>query len=204
MAHWLERVVLLLNASTSDLRALAELVGEDPKTFYRGINLGDLEVEGQDLTGMEFGDFEDGVVANDNYLTDPNKIAVSISRVSRQEERISMIIDWILRDRRRGFIILNEYQGERAKFALYAIGEIRNSFSDESPSNDQIIAASLVSRFFSYTYPMNRGRLLYFLARHLAKYPIVNDAISRCLSRTASMFVEEYRSRIRDLLERAA
>ncbi len=204
MTHWLEKVVLLFKASTSDLRALAELVGEDPRTFYRGIELDDLEVEGQDLTGMEFGDFEDDGVANDNYLPDPNKIAISIGRISRQEERISVILDLILRDRHRGFEILNEYEGERAKFALYAISEIRYSFGDESPANDQLIAASLVSKFFTYTYPMNRGRLLYFLARYLAKYPIVNDAISRCLSRTASMFVEEYRSKIRDLLERAA
>jgi hypothetical protein len=201
MTHWLEKVVLLFKAPTSDLRALAELVGEDPKTFYRGIDLDGLEVEGQDLTGMEFGDIEADGVANDNNPPDPYKIAVSISRISRQEERVSVILDLILRDRRRGFEILNKYQGDRAKFASYAIEEIRSSFSDESSTNDQIIAASLVARFFSYTYPMNRGRLLFFLATHLAKYPVVNAAISRCLSRTASMFVEEYRSKIRALLD---
>jgi len=203
MSHWLEKVLLLLRAPTSDLKALAELAGDDPRTFYRGIDLDDLEIEGQDLTGMEFGDVDADFVANDNYRPEPYKVAATIAKAPRQEERISLILDLILRDRNRGFEVLMEYQGEKAKFESHALKEIRSALSDSSMNNNQLVVASLVSKFFSYTYPMNRGRLLYFLAKHLAKYPIVNRAIRTCLSKTASMFVDEYRLRIDQLLSEA-
>jgi hypothetical protein len=200
MSHWLEKVLLLLRSPTSDLKALAKLAGDDPRIFYRGIELGDLETEGQDLTGMEFGDVEVDPGANDNYRPEPYKVAAAIAKTARQEERVSLVLDLILRDRTRGFKVLMEYQSVKAKFESHALQEIRSAFSDPSTSNDQLIAASLVSKFFSFTYPMNRGRLLYFLAKNLAKYPIVNEAIRVCLRKTASMFVDEYRSRIDQLL----
>src|ERR1700685_1427051 len=63
-----------------------------------------------------------------------------------------------------------------------------------------ILETALVPRLFSYTWPLNRGRLLFFLAQYLAKYPAVNQSIGRCLGKTHSMFVEEYRSLITRLL----
>jgi hypothetical protein len=46
MTHWLDMVITLLQANTSDLRELARLAGADPKTFYQGI-----EIERLDLLG---------------------------------------------------------------------------------------------------------------------------------------------------------
>jgi hypothetical protein len=203
MAHWLDKVVTLLQARTSNLRELAELAGEDPRTFYRGVMLSELDVEGQDLTGMEFASYDFASAANDNNGTESSKLAETIAKTSRQEERVALIIQLILNDRARGMEILERVQGDRAKFASYAFNEIRLSLSDSSEDKDQLIVASLIPRFFSYTYPMNRGRLLYFLAEHLAGYPVVNRAIRSCLNKTVSMFVDAHRLEINELLDAA-
>jgi hypothetical protein len=199
MSHWLDKVLLLLRAPTSDLKELAELAGDDPRTFYRGIALSDLEVDGQDLGGMEFGDDEGEPVANLARQDPFQRLAASITGTPRQEERVAIILDLILQDRLRGFEMLGEYQSS-AKFESYAVREIRAAFFRPSSSNDEMAAASLVAKFFSYTFPMNRGRLLFCLAKHLAKYRIVNAEITDSLGKTASMSVEEYRSRIERLL----
>src|SRR4051812_43347157 len=54
MRHWLDGVLLLLQADTSDLRELARLAGGNPKTFYRGANLDGVDISGQDVGDMEF------------------------------------------------------------------------------------------------------------------------------------------------------
>src|SRR5262245_48793315 len=57
MQNWLDKVLLLLQAETSDLRELARLAGGDPRTFYRGANLDGVDFSGQDVSGMEFNGF---------------------------------------------------------------------------------------------------------------------------------------------------
>ncbi|QDH72088.1 hypothetical protein [Brevundimonas sp. M20] len=47
-----ETLARLLEAETGDLRALAELAGGDPATFYIGTSLKGVDVRGQDLRGM--------------------------------------------------------------------------------------------------------------------------------------------------------
>lgn len=54
MPHWLKKIATLLQAETADLRELARIAGANPKTFYRGIKLEDLDVSGQNLDGMGF------------------------------------------------------------------------------------------------------------------------------------------------------
>jgi hypothetical protein len=62
MAHWLDIVVKILTAETTNLRELAEMANGDPKTFYVGVNLDDVDFSGQDVTGMHF------------TITDPTRI----------------------------------------------------------------------------------------------------------------------------------
>jgi predicted Zn-dependent protease len=54
MAHWLQKVVDLLQSDDSDLRALAKAAGGDPRTFYLGTDLSGADLRGQDLRGMNF------------------------------------------------------------------------------------------------------------------------------------------------------
>jgi hypothetical protein len=202
MAHWLETVVKLLLASTNDLRELARIAGADPKTFYIGIDPRTLDTTDQDISDMEFSRSEEIASSFQTFTIETRQvIAKKIRKTARQEERIAMILDMIVQDRPYGLAILEEYKSDRAKFATYALDQIRTLFTDmHVDTKDEYVVAGLIPRLFSYTYPLNRGRLLYFLARYLAKYPQINQAIARCLNRTASMFVEEYRSRINQLL----
>src|SRR5277367_430123 len=58
VAHWLDKVVEILEAETSDLRELARIAGYNPATFYRGTVMDGVDIRGQDLTGMEFTHFD--------------------------------------------------------------------------------------------------------------------------------------------------
>src|SRR4051812_47428846 len=50
--HWLSPVNTILTSDSTDLRDLAQTVGEDPRTFYAGSNLEGVDICGQDLRGM--------------------------------------------------------------------------------------------------------------------------------------------------------
>lgn len=54
MNHWLDNAAKLLNAETDDLRELAQMVGADPRDFYRNIDIVRLTTAGQNLDGMTF------------------------------------------------------------------------------------------------------------------------------------------------------
>jgi hypothetical protein len=49
---WLDGVGEILRAKTGDLRRLAEIAGEDPRTLYIGTSLDGTDLRGQDLQGM--------------------------------------------------------------------------------------------------------------------------------------------------------
>jgi hypothetical protein len=52
--------------------------------------------------------------------------------------------------------------------------------------------ASLVAKLYTATFTMDRGVMLYYLAKHLSKYPIVNRAIRSRITRSRSRIVELY------------
>lgn len=55
---WLDGVEEILRAETGDLRRLAEIAGEDPRTLYIGTPLDGVDLRGQDLTGMLLPDLD--------------------------------------------------------------------------------------------------------------------------------------------------
>lgn len=121
----------------------------------------------------------------------------------RQEERIAILLDAIIQNRGIGISALLQYGSDRAMFANKALASIRKAVigHDTSNSKDELIVASLVPRFFTDSFPMNRGELLYYLARHLAKYPLVNDAIRRRLRSSHSYWVNYFRSEVERILD---
>lgn len=184
-------VVVLLQAETSDLRELCRIAGGDPATFYRGINLDELELSDGD---REY--FQQGMVV---------ELIGKVRGAVRQEERISLLINQILKDRKVGISALDQYSDERAKFARDAISLIRQQFNskDHDTSNDQLIVAKIIPKLFKEIYPYNRGALLYFLAKHIGTYPIINSVISSCLNKTASIYVDRVRPEIESILSHA-
>lgn len=191
MKHWLDLVVTLLQSDTADLRELCKIAGGDPATFYRGTDISKLDLSESDRQFLQTG-----------------QISEAISRVKhavRQEERVALLIEQILENREIGLCALIQYSGERAKFAQHASSLIRQSFNsrEKNPSNDVLIAATLVQRLFTDVFPYNTGTLLFFLSKHLGKYPQVNAAIRATLARTSSMFVEKWRNEIEKTLKEA-
>jgi|GraSoi_2013_40cm_1033754.scaffolds.fasta_scaffold08791_2 hypothetical protein len=123
-----------------------------------------------------------------------------VRRTGRQEERVALLMAAILNDPTVGKSALLQYQRDRASTAAWAIAELRKIFIDTSwPSDEQVIAA-LVPRLFTKHWPMTRGDLLFFLAKHLGKWPQVNTAIREVLRRTNSAYVHLSRKEIEDAL----
>lgn len=189
MGHWLETVVKLLQADTSDLRELCRIAGGDLSNFYRGMDLRGLDLSDEDLKLFQIGSVSSAIIR--------------IKKAVRQEERIAILLDEILQNRNVGVGALAQYSGERARFANNVVNLLRSRFSskEDDATNDAFVVASLIKRLYTDVYPYNRGALLYFLAKHLGKYSIVNSAIKQCLNRSASMFVTRVRQQVNQFLE---
>jgi hypothetical protein len=106
MTHWLDMVITLLQANTSDLRELARLAGADPKTFYQGIEIERLDLAGQNIEGMEFSTSSKTYVPAGTQLvldlefgSSEGHLLHRVRGAHRQEERAAMILAAFLRDR---------------------------------------------------------------------------------------------------------
>ncbi|WP_339031361.1 hypothetical protein WI604_07185 [Bradyrhizobium symbiodeficiens] len=153
-----------------------------------------------------------------------------INNCPRQEERISILIDAILADLTIGLSALLQYSSDRAKFANWTLGQLRDLFLQPglvessltsisaNPIQPELFAAesglkmrlrdfdakldpeaaiaALIPKLFTRQFPMSRGELLYYLSKHLAKWPQVNRAIQLSLKRTVSVYVHDWRAEI--------
>lgn len=66
----------LLTADTTDLRELAILAKFNPNTFYRYTDLSDIDISGQDLTGMQFKSVQIATLITDNNTVLPKRTHV--------------------------------------------------------------------------------------------------------------------------------
>jgi hypothetical protein len=188
VAHWLDMVITLVQSDASDLRSLCQIAGGDPKTFYRGTDLSRLDLSEADREFLH---------------TEAISNAVKQLRgAGRQEERVAIILSQLLQDRDVGILALREIATDRAEFAKTAFALIRNQFrlDDHNNSNDELVVADLVQKLNRSVFPYNRGQLLYYLAKHLRKYPKINSTIQNCMKRSVSMAVEEVRTDVEKLL----
>jgi hypothetical protein len=172
MAHWLEKVIALLKAETADLRELAYLAGGDPKVFYKGIDLHQLDTEGQNLEGMEFSPTASGSTADFPSLGPVGEIAFGIKRAKRQEERVAMILAELLKDRNRGREIISQYTKDKAAGANGAIEVLSDILRDEESGKEwsNLRIARKVSGVFRRSED-KRPILTYYLAKYLHTYP---------------------------------
>jgi hypothetical protein len=60
-----------------------------------------------------------------------------------------------------------------------------------------------VDRALVKVFPMNRGELFYYLAKHLARYPAVNEFLAKRLGDYRSIYVQRVRSIVVDLLSQS-
>lgn len=123
----------------------------------------------------------------------------------RQEERIAVLLDSILKNPTVGLSTLLQYQTDRGAFARWALDELNKLFiRQESKSNGYEVAiAQLIPKMFSKHYPLSRGELLLFLAQHLSARRLIRSAIQDVLDRTNSVFVGLFRPQIAKIFEEA-
>jgi hypothetical protein len=187
--HWLDTVVTLLCAETADLRELARIVGANPKTFYRGIDPGNLDLIGQDLQGMEF----KAISAEDTE---------KIRNATTKEERLSMLLDSILQNRSNGLQILDSYNSDRSSYANDSLEELRKVLTNE-PENRRVDNVSLVRalrRPLAHQLGGSRANLIYYMAKHLSKYPDIKGYLRKSYLRSTSSQFDRYRHEIEKLL----
>jgi hypothetical protein len=164
-----------------------------------------LEADLTGAVGLALGaDIFDGLIRKlEAPVFDPSNPFSNLEKIRktrRQEERIAIILETILEDRKVGISVLEKYGSDRGKFASAALLHIRNQLASDDGIRDELIVANMISQFYSNIFPFNRGILLYFLAKHLTKYPLINKAIRQCLNRSGSVFLFRYRDDINRLL----
>lgn len=128
-----------------------------------------------------------------------------IKTTGRQEERISLLLRSILEDQVLGLTAVIQYQNDRANLANWVLNEIRSSLlnSYKDSRSVEIFIAALVPKLFTKHFTLSRGELLFYLAKHLADWQRINDAIQKTLDRTRSIFVNNWRPEIQGLLHDA-
>jgi hypothetical protein len=135
-----------------------------------------------------------------NFQQEAKDLLNNIARIPRQEERMALLMSTILDNPLVGKAALLEYGRDNAKFEDWTLKELRKIFVDTNWPSDERVIATLVPKLFTKQYPLSRGDLLFHLARHLAKWPLVNLAIRTCLDKTNSMFVNFRRAEIEEAL----
>lgn len=185
MAHWLDTVVTLLCADTSDLRELAKIAGRDPKTFYIGVDFAKLETSNQDLRGIALSNF---VIHRLSKIRDTR----------RAEERVALLLDSILYNQKDGLKVLSDYEANQT-IREYRLVEILRSLLEDSPgftrnsrvinrffrgrnySDEQMKAVLLVDavrQLYSRALPTSRDALFYNMAKHLSKYQEIKEYLN--------------------------
>lgn len=93
MTHWLDQVVTILEADTSDLRALARLAGGDPSRFYLGASLDGVDLRGQDLRGMAFSGLSAANVLTDEMTLVDEELSNQPHQETEDEFRSELPLD---------------------------------------------------------------------------------------------------------------
>ncbi|HYD88130.1 MAG TPA: hypothetical protein VEA80_11685 [Vitreimonas sp.] len=212
MTHWLEKVVLLLTADTTDVRKLAELAGGNPKTFYRGIRRADLELEGQNVDGMEF---EDEIDASPRFTeTDRAAFARYVFTASPKEERVAFLLRALLSFSTDTDAVLASYSTatmfeERAAAAFRTV--LRSSSKRRAEQTEMIIArvgdpyaeavlAPATGSLFTHLVASSRGKFMLALAKHVGNVPSFRNLIETKLDQTYSHHLLDHEAAIRQAL----
>jgi hypothetical protein len=167
------------------LRELALIAGGNPKTFYHGVNPDDLDLEGQDVQGIEFTN-----VATEHM----NKIRGARAK----EERLTMLLDRILQDRSNALQIVENYGVDKSKYANASVYELWKALKKESEHGkiDNVSLVRALRRPLAHQLGDSRANLLYYMAKHLAKYPDIRMYLRKSLARSTSTDLDRYRRKI--------
>lgn len=193
MSHWLDIVIDLFKAETKDLRELAKIAGADPATFYRGVEPTELDLEEQDIDGIEFSSSEAfidalldgssiniGIGTGENLIMETGNLARFISSFKRQEERVSLLLRLVLEHRYAAIHILEQYGSDRAKYANLALAELLNALRLERDQMELFEEEDAQMSFLSKPTP--------------SRIRLADDELARIVHRTFSSIPPSNRS----------
>ena len=197
--HWLDKVIEILNAETSDLRELAKLAGGDPRTFYRGVELRSLETAGQDLTGMEFG----WEPPNEPRAPPPPLTRYEIRSSRRYEERLAKLILLLATDRAAGMEALSEYGFEKSKHGTEVLEGLQQWLGESERSTEVSVVqiARFVRSYFAHAMPGSRAAILYYMVKHLSQLQGMREFLAKWWSRSNSYSFAPYQREIEETLQ---
>jgi hypothetical protein len=116
------------------------------------------------------------------------KVQWRIRRIARQEERIALLLHYMLTYPTSAASLFQNHR-PRAAFERRALALVATELGELTRPDGQAAGAHLFEIFYSICFPMNRGVLLEYFAKHLSKFPAVKKAIESRLGRTNSMFI---------------
>jgi hypothetical protein len=125
----------------------------------------------------------------------------AIEYASWHEERVAIILDYILRDRALGARLLVLYpRDRRSGTATAAITSLQKALRDRETLPTNLELVKIAYREFSHVMSTTRARLLYSFAKHLAKYPEINAFVKRKVEISNSQYVHRLSKDIFDFL----
>jgi hypothetical protein len=130
----------------------------------------------------------------------------AISITARQEERLAILLDNIVQDRAVGLQMLEAYFSDKAKYATAALSDLRTILAEDHSTNlvdpgvDAVTLVRLIERRFAKGMPSNRAVLMYYMAKHLAKYPDVRKYLSGRWKNSYSYAFNPFRKELDELL----
>lgn len=140
-------------------------------------------------------------------LDEPQEEAVRhtvdrIKRSGRQEERLCIILDQIIQDRKVGLKVLEIYTTDRAKYARATINDLREALRAETPKArlSDLVLVEIMQRLFWRSMPNSRAALLYYMVKHLAKHPNIKIYLKRRWAKSYSYALKPYHQEIETLL----
>ena len=103
----------------------------------------------------------------------PSRTVYSIKAVRRQEERVVLLLDEVLKDRVAGLKLIEMYASDRAKYTSVALKSLSDALRAEASGSkklNNVQLAKTVSRHFAKN-PPRRTTLNFYMYKHLRKYP---------------------------------
>jgi hypothetical protein len=93
--------------------------------------------------------------------------------------------------------LINSYAKDKAQYANAALQELRSQLNSADYTKTRglngLQFARIVNRAFSRGMPGNRAALLYFMTKHLAKHPEINQYLRDKVAKVRSVFIMPYR-----------
>jgi hypothetical protein len=210
----------LSKAQTDNFIELAGICNLDPKEDFIGADLKFMDLSGLDLRKFDFrnADFRWANISGTKF--DPSRITGAkfdrksktsnryiqsavkkIWSISRQEERIALLLKEILKNPKRGKEILDLYGEDRAKFSSNVISYMKY-IADQKDNIYEIKDIIEIMRWsIKECFPMSRGVLIYFFALHMSDNKGVKIFLADFVNQNNSIYMSGYKNQISRILD---